>query len=150
MKVILLKDVKAQGKKGDLVNVSDGYARNFLFPKGLATEATADALNDIKNKEASKQHRIDTEKQEARELAATLQGKTVVIAIASGSDSRLYGSVTSKEIAEKLESDHGIKLDKRKIVLDKPIKAYGEYTLDVKLYTEITAKLNVVIKNTND
>jgi len=147
MKVILLKDVKAQGKKGDLINVSDGYARNFLFPKGLATEATADALNDIKNKEAAKQHKIDTEKKEAKELAEKLEGKSVVIEIASGSDSKLYGSVTSKEIAEKLEADHGIVLDKRKIVLDKPIKTYGDYKLDVKLYPEVTAKLSVTVRN---
>ena len=147
MKVILLKDVKAQGKKGDLVTVSDGYARNFLFPKGLATEATAEVLNDIKNKEAAKKHRIDTEKKEAEELAAKIEGKKVVIEIASGSDSKLYGSVTSKEIAEKLESDCGIALDKRKIVLDKPIKTYGDYILDVKLYPEVTAKLSVTVKN---
>ena len=147
MKVILTKDVKAQGKKGDIVNVSDGYARNFLFPKGLAIEATSDALNDIKNKEAAKSHKIETERAEAQELANKLAEKTVTIEISSGSDSKLYGSVTSKEIAEKLESDHGIAIDKRKIVLDKPIKAYGSYTLDVKLYSEVTAKLNVVVKS---
>ena len=147
MKVILTKDVKAQGKKGDIVNVSDGYARNFLFPKGLAIEATSDALNDIKNKEAAKSHKIETERAEAQELANKLAGITVAIEISSGADSKLYGSVTAKEIAEKLESDHGIAIDKRKIVLDKPIKAYGSYTLDVKLYSEVTAKLNVVVKN---
>ena len=147
MKVILTKDVKAQGKKGDIVNVSDGYARNFLFPKGLAIEATSDALNDIKNKESAKSHKIETERAEARELAKELADKTVTIEISSGADSKLYGSVTTKEISEKLESEHGISIDKRKILLDKPIKAYGNYTLDVKLYPEVTAKLNVVVKS---
>lgn len=147
MKVILTKDVKAQGKKGEIVDVSDGYARNFLFPKGLAVEATANALNDIKNKEAAKSHKIETERAEALELAKKLADKTVTIEIASGADSKLYGSVTTKEIAEKLESEHGISIDKRRIVLDKPIKAYGNYSLDVKLYSEVTAKLNVVVKS---
>ena len=147
MKVILLKDIKSLGKKGDMVTVSDGYARNFLLPQKAAAEATAAALNELSSKEAAKKHKIETEKKEATELKAQLESKTVIIAIASGSDSKLYGSVTSKEIAEKLESDFGISLDKRKIVLDKPIKQYGTYALDVKLYPEITATLNVVVKS---
>ena len=147
MKLILLKDVKAQGKKGDIIEASDGYARNYLIPKGLAVEAKSNALNDLKNKEASKKHKADVEKQQATELAGVLNQKTVTIEIAGGADNRLYGSVTNKEIAEKLESEHKITLDKRKIVLDKPIKTYGTYTLDVKLYPEVSAKLNVVVKN---
>lgn len=147
MKVILLKDIKALGKKGEIVTVSDGYARNFLLPQKAAAEATAAALNELNSKEAAKKHKIETEKKEASDLAALLQTKTVVIEIASGADSKLYGSVTSKEIAEKLESDFGIVVDKRKIVLDKPIKQYGSYTLDVKLYPDVTAKLAVVVKS---
>ncbi len=147
MKLILLKDVKAQGKKGDIIEASDGYARNFLIPKGLAVEAKGNALNDLKNKEASKKHKADVEKQQAIDLASVLSGKTVVIEVSGGSDNRLYGSVTTKEISEKLEKEHKITLDKRKIVLDKPIKTYGTYELDVKLYPEVSAKLKVTVKN---
>jgi len=147
MKVILLKDVKSLGKAGDVVDVSNGYARNYLFPQKLASEATAAAMNELNNKEAARKHRIETERKEAQALAGLIVQKTVVISVSSGADSKLYGSVTAKEIAEKLESDHGIVIDKRKIVLDKPIKSYGTYVLDVKLYPEVTAKLNVVVKS---
>ena len=147
MKVILTQDVKSQGKKGDVINVSDGYARNFLFPKKLAVEATPSALNEIRNRAASQQYKIETERAEAKALAARMEGLTVEIAIASGSDSKLYGSVTSKEIAEQLAKQHGVVVDRRKIVLDKPIKAYGIYTLDVKLYADVTAKLKIEIHN---
>lgn len=145
MKVLLLEDVKAQGKKGDVVNVSDGYARNFLFPKKLATEVTASILNDIKNKEAAKAHRLAEEKKLAEQNAEKLQGITVKIYASSGSDSRLYGAITSKEIAEELKAQFGIDIDKRKIVLDNAIKAYGSYTLDVKLHSDVTGKLSLVI-----
>ncbi len=147
MKLILLKDVKSQGKKGDLIEVSDGYARNYLIPKGLAVEANSAVMNDFKNKESAKKHRDDMERKSANELAALLGEKTVCIEIASGADGKLYGSVTAKEISEKLESDFAIVLDKRKIVLDRPIKAYGDYTLDVKLYPEVTGKLHVKVKS---
>lgn len=145
MKVLLLEDVKAQGKKGDVVNVSDGYARNFLFPKKLATEVTASILNDIKNKEAAKAHRLAEDKKLAEQNAEKLQGITVKIYASSGSDSRLYGAITSKEIAEELKAQFGIDIDKRKIVLDNAIKAYGSYTLDVKLHPDVTGKLSLVI-----
>ena len=117
MKVILLKDVKGQGKKDQVVNVSDGYARNFLFPNGLAIAADAKALNEIKNKEASKQHKIDVERAQA------------------------------KDIAEKLQKDYAITVDKRKIQLSDPIRAYGKYDLDVKLYTDIVGKVHVLVCN---
>ncbi len=146
MKVILTQDVKGQGKKGQVINVSDGYARNFLFPKGLATEANATAMNDLKNKEAAKQHKLATEKAAAEELAAKLSDITVEIRVGSGADGRLYGSVTSKEIAEKLQEAYGITLDKRKIVLERPIKEYGTSQLDVKLYPEVVGKLKVTVK----
>lgn len=147
MKVILTQDVKPQGKKGDVINVSDGYARNFLFPRKLAVEATPAALSEVKNQAAARQYKIETERAAAKAAAENLSGRTVDIAIPSGSDSKLYGSVTSKEIAEQLEKQHGIVIDRRKIVLDRPIKAYGTYTLDVKLYPDVTARLKVEIHN---
>ena len=145
MKVVLLKDVPGKGKKDEIVSVSDGYARNFLFPRKLAAEADAKILNDIKNKEAAKARRIELEKQAARETAEKLQALLVKITIQSGADGKLYGSVGTKDIAEALAAQHGIEIDKRKIVLDSPIKAYGTYTVDVKLYPEIAGKLNVLV-----
>ena len=147
MKVILTQDVKSQGKKGQLINVSDGYARNFLFPKGLAIEADAGAMNDLKNKESSRLHKIELEKQAANEIAKKLEAVTVKIQAKSGVDGRLYGSVTSLEIAETLEKQHGIKVDKRKIQLPDPIRTFGAHTVNVKLYTAITGKINVVISD---
>ena len=147
MRVILLADVKGQGKKDQIVEVSDGYARNFLFPKKLAIPADSKAVNDIKNKEAAKQHKIDVEIADAKALAKKLEDIKVVIKATSGSDSRLYGAVTVKEIADTLASQFGITIDKRKIVLDKPIKNYGDYTLDVKLYTKVVGKLSVSVVN---
>ncbi len=146
MKVILTKDVKGKGKKGELVNVSDGYARNFLLPQGLAVEANATAINDLKNKAAAKQFKIETEKAEAQALAAKLSDLSVEFHLEGGSDGKIYGSVTSKEIAEKLQAIYGISLDKRKILLEKSIKSYGTYDLDVRLYPEVTAKLKVIVK----
>ena len=145
MKVVLLQDVKGKGKKDEIVNVSDGYARNYLFPRNLAAEADAKVLNDIKNKEAAKARRIELEKQAARETAEKLQSLLVKITIQSGADGKLYGSVGTKDIAEALAAQHGVEIDKRKIVLDSPIKAYGTYTVDVKLYPEISGKLNVLV-----
>ncbi len=149
MKVVLLQDVKGQGKKDDVINVSDGYARNFLFPKKLAAEADAKVMNEIKNKEASKQHKIELEKQAARDIAAKLQAIVVKLKIQAGAagDGKMYGSVTTKDIAEALAAQHKIEIDKRKIVLDSPIKSYGTYALDVKLYPEITGKINVVVSD---
>lgn len=145
MKVILLQDVKAQGKKGELINVSEGYARNFLFPKKLAVEADAQALNEMKNREASLKHKIDVERANAKETAVKLESIVVKIAMSHGADGRLYGSVTSKEIAERLKEEYNIEVDKRKIVIPQPIKAYGNYQFDVKLYNDVTGKLNVLI-----
>ena len=123
MKVILTQDVKAQGKKGQLIEVSDGYARNFLFPKKLAIEANAQAMNELKNRESSEKHKIEVETNEAKALAAKLDTILVKIPASSGADGRLYGSITSKDIAEHLEKDYGITVDKRKIQLSDPIRA---------------------------
>lgn len=145
MKVILQQDVKGSGKKGDMINVSDGYARNFLFPRGLAIEASAQALNDYKNREAAKQHRLDEEKANAEHSAKVLEGKSVHITAKAGSNGRLFGSVTAKEIAEQLKKDFSIEVDKRKITLTEDIKAFGSYQADVKLYNGINAKIFVVV-----
>ena len=145
MKVLLLQDVKGKGKKDTIVDVSDGYARNFLLPKGVAVEADAKIMNDYKNKQAAKKHHEEMEKQAAKKTAEKLSGLVVKIYATAGADSRFYGSVTSKDIAEELEKQHGIVVDKRKIVLDDAIKAFGSYSLDVKLYPEISGKLNVIV-----
>ncbi len=145
MKVVLLQDVKGQGKKDDLINVSDGYARNFLFPRKLAVEADAAVLNDIKNKEAAKQRKIELEKQAARETAEKLGGILVKIKVKEGADGKMYGSVTTKDIAEALKAQFGIEVDKRKIVLNENVKSFGNYTADVKLYPEIAGKLNILV-----
>lgn len=147
MKVILTQDVKGQGKKGQAINVSDGYARNFLLPKGLAVVADASAMNDLKNKEASRLHKIEVEKQAANEIKAKLEQITVKVTAQAGADGRLYGSVTSKEIAQNLEDQHGIAIDKRKIDLPDPIRTFGTFAVSVKLYTEIIGKINVVISD---
>ncbi len=145
MQVILTCDVKGQGKKDQIVNVSDGYARNFLFPKGLAVPADKKAIKDIENREASRLHRIEVERAEATALAEKLGGVLVKIKMGAGADGRLYGSVTPKDVAEALEKQHGIVIDRRKINVANPIKAYGNYTLDVKLFTDVTGRINVLV-----
>ena len=142
----MLADVKGQGKKNDVIEVSDGYAKNFLIPRKLAKPADAQSLNDVKVKAEALEYRIATEKKEAQELAAKLKEIVVVINAPGGSDSRLYGSITSKDIADALKASHGIDIDKRKISLADPIKAYGTYQADVKLYTEVTGKITVRVE----
>lgn len=145
MKVILLQDVKGKGKKDQIIDVSDGYARNFLFPKKLAAEADAKAIGDAKNKEAAAARKIELEKAAAHELAEKLQGVLVKIQSKAGADGRLYGSITSSDIADALKAQSGIEIDRRKISLDKPIRSHGKYELDVKLYAGISGKLNVIV-----
>lgn len=147
MKVILLEDVKGQGKKDQLINVSDGYARNFLFPKNLAIAADAKALSELKNKEASRQHKIEVERAEAKVLAEKLNGITVKLTAQAGADGRLYGSITSKDIAEALSAQLGSTVDKRKLVLPESLKAFGSYTVEIKLYPEITGKFTLIISD---
>ena len=147
MKVLLLQDVKGQGKKDQIINVSDGYARNFLFPKKLACEVDAKILNEVKSKEAAKARREELEKQAARDTAEKLKTVTVKIKAQAGADGRIYGSVTSKEIAEQLAAQHKITIDKRKINLTDPIKAFGTYQPEVKLYPEISGKITVVVSD---
>ncbi len=142
---MLLKDVKGQGKKDEIVNVSDGYARNFLFPRKLAIEADAKAIADAKNKEDAKKFKIEQEKAAAKDTAAKLQGVIVKIKATAGADGRLYGSITTQDIAKALKEQAAIDIDKRKIVSDSAIKAFGSYTLDVKLYPEVVGKINLIV-----
>ena len=145
MKVILLKDVKGQGKKDQIIDVSDGYARNFLLPKKLAIIADAKATNELKGKEDSKQYKIEEEKKAANAIKEKLSGVTLKIKSASGADGRLYGAVTAKDIAEALERDFAITVDKRKLSLPDPIKSHGTYSINVKLYTDITGNFTLVV-----
>ena len=146
MKVILLQDVKGKGKKGQMIEVSDGYARNFMLPKKLAIEATADAINTMRMNDKATQERIAKEKAEALALSKQLREMTLVVTAKGGGAGRLFGSVTNQEIADALEKKSGIKLDKRKIVISDPIKAVGTYTVNCKLGYEITAPLTVKIE----
>ena len=145
MKVVLLADVKGQGKKDQVVEVSDGYARNFLFPKKLAISADSKALNEIKNKEASKQHKLDVEKANALDIAKKLESITVVFEYAAGPDKMLYGSVTAKDVADELKKKHGIDIDKRKITLAEPIKSFGSFKADVKLFSDVNGKISIEV-----
>jgi large subunit ribosomal protein L9 len=144
MTVILLQDVKGHGKKGELCNVSDGYARNFLFPKKLAAVADNTAMNDLKNREAAAAHHKQEEINAANETAKKLNGQTVSISAKAGSNGKLFGSVTSKEIAAEIKKSLGVEIDRKKMsVAD--IKNFGEYTAEIKLYTGITAKITVKV-----
>lgn len=145
MKVVLLQDVKGQGKKGAVVNVSDGYARNFLFPKKLATEATASALNDLKGKEEAFAYKKETELAEAKAMQEKLNGLSVTINAKAGANDRLFGSVTNKDVAEALLKQHHIKIDKRRFEME-DIKNVGTFTVSVKLYPDIAGKLTVAVK----
>ncbi|MBQ8434756.1 MAG: 50S ribosomal protein L9 [Oscillospiraceae bacterium] len=143
MKVIFLQDVKGSGKKGEVKNVSDGYARNFLIGKGLAVEATAKNMNLLDGQKASAQHKKDVEKQNAEEIAAAINGKTVKAAAKAGNGGKLFGSVTAGNIAELIEKQFGKKIDKKKISLKTDIKNFGTYEVDIKLYTGVNAKVTV-------
>jgi len=145
MKVILKADVKGNGKKGEIINVSDGYARNFLFPKGLAVEANAQAMNEYNNAASSKAHHEKMLKEAAEANKAKLDAASVTIKAKAGAGGRLFGSVTSKEIAAEIKNTLKLDIDKKKIVLDSDIKAFGTYTVPVKLYTGISANLKVIV-----
>ena len=144
MKVILKEDVKSLGKKGELVNTSDGYARNYLFPKGLAVEANATAMNDFKNKEKAKQFHKAEEIKAANEVKAQIEGKTVKLTAKAGANGKLFGSVTSKDVAQKIKQDFSLDIDKRKIVMQ-DIKAFGTVQAEVKIYQGISANIFVAV-----
>ena len=142
MKVVLKQDVKGLGKKGELVNASDGYARNFLFPKNLAVEANAQNMTELKNREQAAKYKIETDTAEAEKNAERMSGKTINLTAKAGQNGKLFGSITAKEIAEKIEKEFGIKTDKRKITVE-DIKQFGTYEFEIKLYTGVSAKLFV-------
>ena len=146
MKVILLQDVKGKGKKGQMIEVSDGYARNFMLPRKMAIEATPDAINTMRMNDKATQERIAREKAEALAVSKQLRELTVTVVAKGGGNGRLFGSVTNAEIADALEKKTGIKLDKRKIVISDAIKNVGTYTVTCKLGYEITAPLTVKIE----
>ncbi len=145
MKVILLADVKGHGKKGELCNVSDGYARNFLFPKKLAVEANSTAMNELKNREEAKAHHLAEEKKAAEEIRNKIDKKQVVITAKAGASGKLFGAVTAKEVAAAVKEAFGVEIDRRKMNIA-DIKQFGEYTAEIKLYSGVTATLTVVVK----
>ncbi len=146
MKVILMQDVKALGKKGQTVEVSDGYARNFILPRKLGIEANAKNMNDLKLQKAHEEKVAKEQLEEAKAMAAKIEGLSVELSIKSGKDGRTFGSVSSKEIASAFKEQHGIELDKKKISLNEPIRTVGTSIVNVKLHREVTAKLTVRVR----
>ena len=147
MKVILIEDVKGKGKKDQVLAVSDGYARNYLFKNKLAIEATTKAMNDLAGKEASKQHKYEVEKATAEDVAKQLESLTVVIPQEAGKENKLYGAVTAKDIVQHLKQKYNIEVDKKKLILDAPIKTFGTYKIKAKLFTDISANVTVQVVN---
>lgn len=145
MKVILMQDVKSLGKKGELVEASDGYARNYLLPRKLAKQANAQAMNEYKNAENSKNYKIATQKAQAESDKKRLEGKVFEMKAKAGQGGRLFGSITAKQIAEEIKKQYNIVVDKRKVVLETDIKEFGTYSAEVKLYTGISAKIDVKV-----
>ena len=145
MKVILQQDVKGQGKKGQMVEVSDGYGRNFLLPRKLAVEATAENVNTMKMQDRAKQARLAEEKAQAQALAQRLKGVQVQIRARAGQGGKLFGSITSKEIAEELKKQFEIDVNKSKIVLSDPIKSFGAFEVKCKLGSEVSGVINVLV-----
>jgi large subunit ribosomal protein L9 len=146
MKIILTKDVKNIGREGEIKEVSDGYARNYLIPRGLAAEATATKVKESQEKDLREQRKKTRELEEAQELKAKLDGQAVSVAVKTGGSDRLFGAVTAKEIAEVLQKQFGIKIDKKKIDMTESIKHLGEYRLKLKIYPSIQAEIKVIVK----
>ena len=146
MKVILTQDVRGQGKRGQMIEVSDGYARNFLLPRKLAQEATADNINTMRMNDKATQERQAKERAEALDLRNRMKDMTIVVTAKGGGAGRLFGSVTNTEVSEALAKQAGVQLDKRKIILDEPIKSVGVYTVKCKLGYEINAELKIEVK----
>lgn len=146
MKIILIKDVKNLGREGEIKEVSDGYARNFLIPKGLATEATATKLKESQEKETREKKKKTRETEDARALKEKLDGQTVAIAVKTGGSDRLFGAVTAKEIADVINQKFKVNIDKKKIEMTDPIKHLGEYQVKLKIYPSIQAQLKIIVK----
>ena len=145
MKVILIKEVKKLGQVGDVVEISDGYARNFLFPRGLAKEASQGNMKELAKRKAAKEKKKNEEKKEAQELAKKISSFTVKLKTKGGETGRLFGSITSKDITDAVTEQYGIEIDKKKLNLTSPIKQTGEFIVEVKVYPEVTANLKVVV-----
>lgn len=145
MKVILTQDIKGSGKKGQMVDVSDGYANNFLIKKGLAVKATTQAINEMKSRDAAAVYRKAEELKAAQAAAQAIDGKTVKLTAKAGVGGKLFGSITAKEIAEAIQKDLGVELEKRKVSLESDIKAFGTYTAEARLYQGVTATVYVVV-----
>lgn len=143
MKVILKQDIKGVGKKDQIINANDGYARNYLFPKNLAVPADKGNITNLQSKQTSNQHRKELEKEAAQETAKKLEKILLKLPVKSGENGKVFGSITAKEIAENLEKQYKIKVDKKKIQLSEPIKQLGTFTTEIKLYDEVTAKLKI-------
>lgn len=146
MQVILLKDVKGQGKAGDVVKVSDGYARNMLFPRGLAKEATAGSVKELERQKAANAARRAEDLASAEAMAERMKEMEVVIEGKAGDGGRLFGSITNKDIVDALKAQYGIEVDKKKCVMDGPLKQAGEHMVEIKLFQEVSGKLKVVVK----
>lgn len=146
MKVILLQDVKSLGKKDDVVDVSDGYAKNFLFTKKLGVEANSRNMNDLKLKKANDEKVAAQNLQDAKDLAEVIAGKTVVVRLKAGEGGKTFGSVSNKEISEEAKAQHGLEIDKKKIVISDPIKSIGTYEVSVKLHPKVTGTLKVKVE----
>ena len=146
MKVILLKDIKGPGKKDQILEVSDGFGRNYLLPRKLAVEATSEALNSIEKSKSAAKHREDVKKNDAETAARDLKGKTVTVKVRAGENGRLYGSITTQEIADALKAQHGVELDKRKIELDEKVTSVGQTTITLKMYAGVATKMNLIIE----
>lgn len=146
MKVIFLQDVKGSGRKGEVKQVADGYARNMLLKKGLAIEATAENLSELNGRQSAAAHKVDVEKKAASDIAAAINGKEVVCTAKAGSGGRLFGAVTANQVADAIEKTFGYKIEKKKISLKSEIKNFGTYEADVKLYAGISAKVTVQVQ----
>ncbi len=146
MKVILLQDVKSLGKKGEMVTVSDGYARNYVLPKKLGVEATDRALNELKLQKANEERQAAARLAEAQALAVELESKQIIVSMRRGEGDRVFGSISAKEIAEAAKDQYGLELDKKKIQLDEPIRSFGMHEVPIRLHTQVTGRLFVLVK----
>lgn len=147
MKVVLLEDVKAQGKRGDVINVSEGYAKNFLFPRHLAKEVDAQVFTELKNKESSIAFKEAEERKKATDLKAKLDSIDLIFKTTGGADGRLYGAITNKDISDKLLADYNLSIDKKKINVSSNIKTVGNFTVEIKLYKDITSTLKITVES---
>ena len=146
MKVILLEDVKSLGKKGEIVNVSDGYARNFVLPKKHGVEANAQNQNTLKQQKKREEKEAQEKLEQAKELAAVLEQNQIIVAMKKGEGDRVFGSISAKEIAEAAKTQHGLELDKKKIQMEEPIRSFGTHEVPIRLHTQVTGRLYVVVK----